>query len=129
VSIASKLKAVGPATASAILCAASPDVPFMADESLQAVSGMGKPTYTLKQYITYANTLQERARQLSKTGGSVWTAHQVELALWSCHHSTRVQLTPTHPVLRKRGRKTEDEDQGDPPIITKKTRHSPNSSP
>ena len=52
----------------AILCAASTDVPFMADESLQAVSGMGKLTYTLKQYITYASTLQEKARQLSKTG-------------------------------------------------------------
>ena len=52
----------------AILCAASPDVPFMADESLQTLPGMGKLTYTLKQYITYASTLQEKARQLSKTG-------------------------------------------------------------
>lgn len=52
----------------AILCAASSDVPFMADEAAQAVPGLETLTYTLKQYMTYANTLQEKARQLSKAG-------------------------------------------------------------
>ena len=53
----------------AILCAASSDVPFMADESaLSVVPSLGKLTYSLKQYLTYAKLLQEKARQLSREG-------------------------------------------------------------
>lgn len=125
VATASKLKAVGPATASAILCAASPDVPFMADESAQAVPGLERLTYTLKQYMTYANTLQEKATQLSKTDSVAWSAHQVELALWSCHHSARLQPTPQPSVLGKRGREMASEDHGE--LSAKKTR--PSNSP
>eukprot|EP00058_Branchiostoma_floridae_P021674 XP_002607164.1 hypothetical protein BRAFLDRAFT_68041 [Branchiostoma floridae] len=44
----SKLKAVGPATATAILAAAAPElVPFMADESMLSTPGLGPVQYTL----------------------------------------------------------------------------------
>lgn len=115
----------------------------MADEAVQAVPGQENLTYTLKQYMTYANTLQEKARQLSRAGQSAshdtldwphayeiifcsdsltWSAHQVELALWSCHHSTRLGLTPKPSLLGKRGRETELESHEHQP--TKKTRSS-----
>lgn len=42
----------------------------MADEAVLAVPGQENLTYTLKQYMTYANTLQEKARQLSRAGQS-----------------------------------------------------------
>lgn len=40
----------------------------MADEAALAVPGLGKLTYTLKQYLTYASALQEKASQLTKSG-------------------------------------------------------------
>ena len=90
VKILTKLKAVGPATASgkalpppprpprpiysclhplvstAILCAAAPHIaPFMADEAVLAVPNLGKLDYTLKHYLKYAQKMKEKAHQLS----------------------------------------------------------------
>ena len=40
----------------------------MADEAVLAVPGMDRLTYTLKQYLSYASALQEKAKQLSESG-------------------------------------------------------------
>ena len=40
----------------------------MSDESVQAIPGIGKLTYTFKQYLTYATALQEKAKQLTTLG-------------------------------------------------------------
>ena len=83
ISTLTKLKAVGPATASgrnsysmhhifliiAILCVTHPEsVPFMADESTMAVSGIGKLDYTLKQYLHYADAICSKAQELNTLG-------------------------------------------------------------
>ncbi|KAA0064474.1 hypothetical protein E6C27_scaffold255G001890 [Cucumis melo var. makuwa] len=76
------LKGVGPATASAILAAYAPDVaPFMSDEAMEAALGNSKD-YSLKQYLLFANKLQEKAKELSLEG-ETFTPSDVERALWS----------------------------------------------
>ncbi|RVX22396.1 hypothetical protein CK203_012676 [Vitis vinifera] len=66
------LKGVGPATASALLAAYAPDVaPFMSDEAMVAALGNSKD-YTLKQYLVFADKLQNKAR--SKTCAWVLTS-------------------------------------------------------
>ena len=88
-----KLKAVGPATASgnlspslslscnaykalvaktsfhlALLCIVAPHAaPFMSDESTQSVPGIGPLNYSLKQYLNYAEALQEKASNSDAT--------------------------------------------------------------
>lgn len=76
------LKGVGPATASAILAAYAPDIaPFMSDEAMEAAIGNSKD-YTLKNYVTFAAKLQEKAKDLT-TVGNPFTPSDVERALWS----------------------------------------------
>ncbi|KAG0250829.1 hypothetical protein BGZ95_007072 [Linnemannia exigua] len=80
----SELKGVGPATASAIMCAGAPDkVPFMADESVDSVPGLGKIAYNLAYYLKFAAKVIDKAAQLKQVGGDVNTPHKVELALWA----------------------------------------------
>ncbi|KAG0068538.1 hypothetical protein BGZ89_004524 [Linnemannia elongata] len=80
----SELKGVGPATASAILCAGAPDkVPFMADESVDSVPGLGKIAYNLAYYLKFASKVIDKAAQLKKAGSKVNSPHLVELALWA----------------------------------------------
>ncbi|KAF9092737.1 hypothetical protein BGX23_003952 [Mortierella sp. AD031] len=75
----SELKGVGPATASG-----APDkVPFMADESVDSVPGLGKIAYNLSYYLKFATKVVEKADQLKAKGCSVNTPHFVELALWA----------------------------------------------
>ena len=51
------------------MCAAAPEVaPFMADESVLAVPGLGKLDYTQKHYLAYAEKIQEKSKELSKLG-------------------------------------------------------------
>ncbi|KAL9956139.1 hypothetical protein ACROYT_G037574 [Oculina patagonica] len=59
-----KLKAVGPATASAILCAGNRQVPFMADEAMQAIPGFGKIDYSLKFYLQYLEKIRSCLKNL-----------------------------------------------------------------
>ncbi|KAL5558714.1 hypothetical protein UlMin_034925 [Ulmus minor] len=76
------LKGVGPATASAVLAAYAPDVaPFMSDEAMEVALGNSKD-YTAKQYLIFANKLQNKAKELSSEEVT-FTPSDLERALWS----------------------------------------------
>uniref|UniRef100_A0A8D0GY79 Uncharacterized protein n=1 Tax=Sphenodon punctatus TaxID=8508 RepID=A0A8D0GY79_SPHPU len=81
----SKLKAVGPATASAILAAGAPEaVAFMADEAMESIPGLTPIQYTLKHYTLYLNKIQGCVKKLNKADSqTVWTPHCVEMCLWA----------------------------------------------
>jgi hypothetical protein len=75
-----RLAGVGPATASAVLGAAAPEVyPFFDDLVADQVPDLGPVDYTLKYYARYADALRYRAQQL----GADWTPTLVERALWA----------------------------------------------
>ncbi|XP_022316799.2 uncharacterized protein LOC111120371 [Crassostrea virginica] len=77
------LKAVGPATASAVLAAGAPEhAAFMADESMQALSGLQPLQYTVGFYLQYMDKIKPILKILQKEDKS-WTPHQVELTLWT----------------------------------------------
>ena len=63
---------VGPATASAMLTAASPSLPFMSDEALAAALP-GRPDYTIKKYLQLVQVLRSKAESLSKSSGKLLT--------------------------------------------------------
>lgn len=52
----------------AILCAGSPNIPFMADESIQAIPGFGKIDYTLKVYLCYLERIRSCLKVLLNKG-------------------------------------------------------------
>ncbi|XP_020390120.1 uncharacterized protein zgc:112496 [Rhincodon typus] len=81
----SKLKAVGPATASAVLVAGAPqEAAFMADEAVESVPGLVPIKYTLKHYILYLHKVRERATQLNNDDSlKDWTPHRIEQCLWT----------------------------------------------
>ena len=85
ISALTTLKGIGPATASAILVAYSPDVcPYMADENMLATPGVEATDYTSTEYLNYVQQLNnavERLKKLDPKGE--WTPHKVELALWT----------------------------------------------
>lgn len=68
---------VGPATASAVLSAADPSVPFMSDEALEAA--LGSRDYTVPQYLRLLEELRSKAEELSGKGEGVFV-----LALEAC---------------------------------------------
>jgi hypothetical protein len=75
-----KLGGVGPATASALMAAARPDVyPFFDELVAEQVPGLGKLGWTLAFHPRYAEALRERAARL----GGAWTPAAVERALWA----------------------------------------------
>ncbi len=74
------LGGVGPATASAIVAATSPDLyPFFDELVANQVPALGKVAWTLGYYVKYADALRERAKKL----GGDWTPVLVERALWA----------------------------------------------
>ncbi|KAF9311078.1 hypothetical protein BG003_007800 [Podila horticola] len=80
----SSLKGVGPATASAILCAAAPDkIPFMADETMASVPGLGPIAYTAGYYLKFAEKVIDKAAALKRKGAKTSSPHLVEKALWT----------------------------------------------
>ncbi|KAG0335958.1 hypothetical protein BG000_007075 [Podila horticola] len=80
----SSLKGVGPATASAILCAAAPDkIPFMADETMASVPGLGPIAYTAGYYLKFAEKVVDKAAALKRKGAKTSSPHLVEKALWT----------------------------------------------
>jgi hypothetical protein len=80
IAILSKLAGVGPATASAVACAAAPEIyPFFDELVAACIPGMGQVTFTPREYARYAGALRDRASKL----GPRWSASDVERALWS----------------------------------------------
>lgn len=81
------LKGVGPAMASAVLAAASPEtVPFMAEECLMALPDSDDGIdYTTKEYLKFVEHIRKAAERLNSEckNGKNWTPHKVELALWT----------------------------------------------
>ncbi|CAO3573433.1 unnamed protein product [Mortierella alpina] len=80
-----ELKGIGPATASAILCAGAPkQVPFMADETMDSVPGLGTIAYTIPYYIKFATKVIEKAAGLTSRGSMIVNSpHLVEKTLWT----------------------------------------------
>ena len=80
IAVLAKLAGVGPATASAVLAAASPDVyPFLDEIVAAQIPDLGKTDFTLPFYGRYAAALRERAQRL----GDGWTPAMVERGLWA----------------------------------------------
>ncbi|BDA44681.1 hypothetical protein COCOBI_06-1590 [Coccomyxa sp. Obi] len=77
-----RLKGVGPATASAILTACCRDVPFMSDEAMAAAL-TGRKLYTAARYMEFARAVRLKADQLTDKLGRRFHAQDVERALWS----------------------------------------------
>lgn len=90
------LKGVGTTLASALLAAATPETaPFMADECLMAIPDIEGIDYTTKEYLKFVNFINntvERLNKESKNGPGTWSAHRVELALWT--HYVASELKP-----------------------------------
>lgn len=103
------LKAVGPATASAILAAGAPEhAPFMADESMNSVPGIGPLKYTEGQYEDFSDEIRECVKRLQNEGLSDWTPHKVELTLWT--HFIINQMKPD--LLKGIKRSSTDSEDG-----------------
>lgn len=74
------LAGVGPATASAVVAAAAPNVyPFFDELVAEQVPRLGKVAWTLGYYVKYADALRARASAL----GEEWSPAMVERALWA----------------------------------------------
>eukprot|EP00884_Botryococcus_braunii_P019398 jgi/Botrbrau1/6141/Bobra.331_2s0034.1 len=86
----SELKGIGPATATAILTAANPSVPFLSDEAMAAAVG-GKKEYTVKSCIAVLGLLRDKAKLLSQTSEEAWTAKDVERAIYSAAIASKGQ--------------------------------------
>lgn len=80
------LKGVGPATASAVLAAFDPSIPFMSDEAL-ALLGRAKVAYSTAEGVALALLLGKIASALQKaeprSSARRWTAQQVQQAVWA----------------------------------------------
>lgn len=111
------LKAVGPATASAILCAGCHKVPFMADEAIQAIPGFGKIDYTLKFYLQYLDKIRSCLKNLlKKDPKGEWNEHKIELCLWT--HVVGQRYAPemfNNRTLTKRKRTTTNDESQETP--------------
>lgn len=80
IKLLSELEGVGPATASGVVSAASPEIYPFFDELVGAqVPRLGTVTFTLGYYAKYADALRARAVALGKG----WTPVMVERALWA----------------------------------------------
>ncbi|XP_033023870.1 uncharacterized protein LOC117057159 isoform X2 [Lacerta agilis] len=95
-----KLKAVGPATASAILTSGAPEAAaFMADEAVESLPGLVPVQYTLKHYLLYLDGIQSCVKKLNEADAEqAWTPHRVEMCLWAWAIGSKLQL-PSLQVL------------------------------
>eukprot|EP01134_Creolimax_fragrantissima_P003475 CFRG3475T1 len=84
------LSGIGPATASAILCALSDGaVPFMSDEAVMCVLNQTKIDYNIKTYLKYVDLMQAKSKELNKLfEDTTWTPHMIEKALWATEKAT-----------------------------------------
>ncbi len=85
VALLARLAGVGPATASAVLAAARPDVyPFFDEVVADQIPGLGPVAFTLPYYLRYAERLRERVAALGAAcPEDGWTAHLASQALWA----------------------------------------------
>lgn len=91
ITILSRLKGVGPATASAVAAAAAPEhYPFFDDIAAAQVPDLGPVAYTGAYYQRYANALRAKAAEI----GDDWTPVNVERALWA-HAGGKVSRGPS----------------------------------
>ncbi|CAH1734506.1 unnamed protein product [Chironomus riparius] len=90
----SNLKGVGTTMASALLAAATPELaPFMADEVLKAIPDVEGIDYTTREYLNFVTHIESTRNRLnSENGGEEWTAHSIELAVWT--HSIAADMKP-----------------------------------
>jgi hypothetical protein len=80
ISTLATLAGVGPATASAVVAAAAPELyPFFDELVAAQLPELGKVAWTLGYYARYAEALRTRAREL----GDDWTPVKLERALWA----------------------------------------------
>jgi hypothetical protein len=80
ISTLATLAGVGPATASAVVAAAAPELyPFFDELVAAQLPELGKVAWTLGSYSRYAEALRTRAREL----GGDWTPVKLERALWA----------------------------------------------
>lgn len=91
----SNLKGVGTTMASALLAAAAPDsAPYMADECLMAIPEIEGIDYTTKEYLNFVNHIQTTVARLNQEiadSNETWSAHRVELALWTHYVASEMQ--------------------------------------
>ncbi|XP_071782845.1 uncharacterized protein LOC139932832 [Centroberyx gerrardi] len=99
----STLKALGPATASAVLAAGAPEqAAFMSDEAVESVPGLKPVQYTAKHYALYLGKVVERTKALNKVDPQQdWTPHRVELCLWAWAVANQLQLPLLKDVVVK----------------------------
>ncbi|KAL0984337.1 hypothetical protein UPYG_G00140190 [Umbra pygmaea] len=92
------LKALGPATASAVLAAGAPELAaFMADEAVESIPGLRPIQYTAKHYALYQKKIVLQTQTLNKVDiEHDWTPHRVELCLWAWAVANQLQL----PLLK-----------------------------
>ncbi|MDQ3929290.1 MAG: hypothetical protein M3328_09100 [Chloroflexota bacterium] len=85
VSLLMRLGGVGPATASGVLSAYSPEVyPFFDELVAGQMPGMGEVAFTAPFYFKYAEMLRTRAGELNEAcEHREWTANDVGQALWA----------------------------------------------
>ena len=85
VSLLVRLAGVGPATASAVLSAHSPEIyPFFDELVAEQIPGLGAVAFTAPYYARYADLLRTRARQLDgECSHRTWTANDASQALWA----------------------------------------------
>jgi len=81
----SKLKGVGPATASGVLAAAVPEkCCFFADEVAAAIPGLAPIKYTAEEYKSVNAFVSASAKRINdESPEDDWTPHKVELAVWT----------------------------------------------
>ncbi|XP_061191562.1 uncharacterized protein LOC133199710 [Saccostrea echinata] len=107
------LKAVGPATASAVLAAGAPEqAAFMADESMQALPGLQPLQYTLGFYLQYMDKIKHLMKILQK-GDKDWTAQKVELTLWTYENLRKADPALLTDILEDTPKRKQEETNGD----------------
>jgi hypothetical protein len=79
------LAGVGPATASAALAAAHPELyPFFDELVADQIPDLGPVAFTLPYYVRYAARLRERAAALAAAEPTAgWNAHTASQTLWA----------------------------------------------
>lgn len=85
VSLLVRLGGVGPATASGVLAAHSPEVyPFFDELVAGQMPGLGEVAFTAPFYYRYAEMLRTRARELNEAcEHREWTVNDMAQALWA----------------------------------------------